>query len=230
MVTQRRASKRCMGLMVGLLCLGHMPTGWANDDFQSWNSLELSKRFGTAWEIFFLPEIRIRDNAGDLFYHEYRQGVRWKPSKHLQLGLNNLFVRNASSGKPREEHAGELDITPKATVGPFDLSLRWRVALRAAQGSSGEQEWQMRLMPKMAFPTQLAGHKITPYVADDLFYDYTRAAWNQNRVFLGVAVPLGKALGADVGVEVYYMLQSQLGQRHDWNSNHILGTRLSVRF
>ncbi|MBI3010888.1 MAG: hypothetical protein HYY58_00125 [Candidatus Omnitrophica bacterium] len=85
-------------------------------------------------------------------------------------------------------------------------------------------------MPKLAYPTRFAGHKITPYAADDLFYDYTRDAWNQNRLFLGVAVPMGKALGAEVAVDVYYMLQSQLGKRHDWSSNHIVGTKLSMKF
>ena len=216
--------------VMGWLLCGHAQTCRANDDFQSWNTLELVKSLDSTWEIFVLPEIRIRDNASQLFYHEYRQGIRWKPSQHLQLGLHYLFVRNSSSGKPREEHTGELDVTPKATVGPLQLSLRGRLALRTIQGSAGEQEWQFRLMPKVAIPTRLAGHAFTPYVADDLFYDYTRAAWNQNRFFLGASTPLGTYRGATVSVDVYYMLQSQLGRRHDWNSNHILGTKLSMRF
>ncbi len=216
-------------MLIGML-LGLPGASFARDDFQSWDTLELSKRFGSQWELFFLPEIRIRHDAGQLFYHEYRQGIRWKPSTHLQISVNYLFARNASSGKTREEHTGELDITPKATVGPVDASLRWRLALRTIQGSSGEQEWQFRVMPRLAYPTQLAGHKLVPYIADDLFYDYTRDAWNQNRLFLGVSVPLGTSLGADVGVELYYMLQNLLGARRDWSSNQILGTKLNVRF
>src|SRR3989338_3621860 len=101
---QHRTHGFYVGFITGLRFLGHVPVVWANDDFQTWHSLELSKRFGSAWDILFLPEIRIRDNARELFYHEYRQGVRWKLSKPLQLGLNYLFVRNESSGKPREEH------------------------------------------------------------------------------------------------------------------------------
>ena len=189
----------------------------------------MTKRLGTQWEVFFRPEVRIRDDASELFYHEYRQGVRWKQSKHLQVGLNYLFVRNESSGKPREEHTGELDMTPKTTCGPLDLSMRGRVALRTIQGSSEEQEWQLRVMPKIAYPTQWIDRKMTPYVADDLFYDDTRDAWNQNRLFVGVSVPLGRSWGADVGVDIYYMLQHQLGAQ-DWNSNHILGTKLDIRF
>ena len=212
------------------MLLSQPPVTWAKDDFQSWNTVEISKRISPQWELFFLPEIRIRDDASELFYHEYRQGVRWKPSTHLQVGLNYLFVRNQSVGKPREEHTGELDVTPKATVAKCNLSVRGRLALRTIQASAGEQEWQLRLMPKMAYPTRLAGHPITPYIADDAFYDYTRDAWNQNRVFLGVTVPLGASWGAEVSADCYYMLQHQRGSRRDWSSNHILGTRLSVNF
>lgn len=218
------------GLTIVMLLLGRAPMSWAKDDFQTWNSVELDKRFGPHWEAFFLPEVRIRDDAGELFYHEYRQGVRYKPSKHWQLGLNYLFVRNESSGKPREEHTGELDVTPKTTLGPLELSARGRLALRTIQGGTGEQEWQVRVMPKLAYPTQLAGHALVPYVADDVFYDYTRDAWNQNRLFLGVAAPIGKMLGAEVTVDAYYMLQSQRGSRRDWSSNHIAGTKWSMKF
>lgn len=218
------------GVVVAVVFVSAAGVCWARDDFQSWNTIELSKRLGPQWEVFFLPEIRLRDDAGEFFYHEYRQGVRYKPSKHWHVGLNYLFVRNESSGKPLEEHTGELDLTPKTTLGPLEVSLRGRLALRTIQGSAGEQEWQFRVMPKLAYPTRFAGHKFTPYVADDLFYDYTRDAWNQNRVFLGLAVPTGKALGAETTVDVYYMVQSQLGKRRDWSSNHIVGTKLSVRF
>jgi len=203
----------------------------AQDDFQTWHGAEVVKRLGSHWEVAWLPEIRIRDDAGQLFYHEYRQGIRWKPFKTLQLGLNYLFVRNESSGKPLEEHTGELDVTPKASVGSWDLSLRGRLALRTIQGSAGEEEWQVRVMPKIAYRTAIAGRTLTPYVADDLFYDYTRTAWNQNRLYLGVSVPLGTLAGAQISVEAYYMLQSQLGsRRHDWSSNHVVGTKWGVRF
>lgn len=212
-------------------CVPDHPSVWAKDDFQTWHGAEIVKRFGSAWEVAFLPEIRIRDDASQLFYHEYRQGVRWKPSKYLQLGLNYLFVRNESSGKPREEHTGELDMTPKLSLGAFDLSCRGRLAMRTIQGSAGEEEWQLRVMPKIAYRTAIDGHKMTPYVANDLFYDDTRTAWNQSRLYLGVSVPLGTSAGAEISVDAYYMLQSQLGsQRRDWSSNHVVGTKWGVRF
>lgn len=217
-------------LVVCVTLLGQVSVARAEDDFQSWNDIEISKRLGTEWELFCIPQIRIRDDASDLFRHEYRQGIRWKHFQHLQFSFHYLFARDSSSGKPLEEHSGELDVTPKAKVGLLDLSLRGRVAMRTLERSAGEQEWQFRFMPKIAYPTKIAGRKVTPYAADDLFYEDSRDAWNQNRLFLGVSLPLGKKEGVEFSIEPYYMLQHQRGTRKDWNSNHILGTKLGLRF
>jgi len=204
--------------------------GWARDDFQSWNAVEITKRLGPQWEAFFVPEVRLRSDASELFYHEYRQGVRWKRLKHLHVGLNYLFVRDESSGKPLEEHTGELDVTPQANVGPLKLAVRGRLELRTIQGSAGEQEWRVRLMPKVVYPLSVGGRHFSFFTSDDLFYDYTADAWNQNRVSLGVSLPVRQAQGVEVSLDVYYMLQSRRSPRHDWSSNHILGTKWSVKF
>ena len=220
-----------IGLIASLLLVVAAPGVQAGDDFQYWNTLEIVKRLTPKWDLFFRPEMRMRDDASDLFYHEYRQGVRYRPSKDLEIGLNYLFVRNQSTtGKITEEHTGELDVTPKARLGPFDLSLRGRIALRTIEHSAGEQEYQIRLMPRISTPTQIVGHKVTLYIADDLFYDTTRDAWNQNRVFVGLVVPLLDSNGVRVSSDFYYMHQAVLGKRHDWSSNHILGIKLNVQF
>ncbi len=224
---RRGASALLWGLGFWLLAY----PSWAEDDFQIWKTLEMKKRLGGTWELFFRPEIRIRDDASELFYHEYRQGVRFKPSKHLVLGLNYLFARNkGASGKTLDEHAGEFDYTPQGSWGRFNLSMRGRVAIRTLQRSAGEQEFQLRFMPKIAYPTRIGSRKVAPYLAEDLFYDYSRDAWNQHRFFVGAAFPLGKRMGAEFELDAYYMAQGQRSARKDWNTNHTLGTRLSVQW
>lgn len=218
------------GIIMGALIGGPGPAR-AGDDVQTWHAIELSKRLGPTWGCFFTPEVRIRDDASTLFYHEFRQGIRWSPSKHLTLGFNYLFARNASSGKPLDEHAGELDVTPKWSWGKVQGSVRGRLALRTIQGSAGEQEFQLRLMPKVAYPTTWFGRRVMPYLADDAFYDYTRDAWNQNRFYLGVVIPLTHTGHVETSVDLYYMLQHQLGPRRgDWSDNHVLGSKWSVKF
>lgn len=225
--------KALLKVVIGFLLWALAPGVYAGDDFQTWHTVEIVKKLNPEWDIFFMPEARTRDDSSDLFYHEYREGIRYKPNKNLQLGLNYLFVRNQNtSGRVLEEHTGELDVTPKAKWGPLDLSLRWRLALRTIERSAGEQEFQMRFMPKVAYPTRFAGWKVTPYAASDLFYDYTRDAFNQVRLFLGVSLPLkSRVPGVETSVDFYYMNQNQLGaKRHDWSSNQVLGAKWGVRF
>ena len=230
MVGKRRELDILQRILWGVLVAGGIgPTQAYAHDFQAWSALQITKQLGPDWEIFFLPEVRIRDNASELFYNEFRQGVRWRQSKNLTMGLNYLYARNQSSGKPLQEHTGELDVTPKVDLGPFVFSLRGRLARRALEGKS-KREWQIRFKPKIAYPIQLPYRTITSYIADDLYYDFTQGAWNQNRLFLGAIVPLGKSTEVKVYLELYYMLQSQRRARNKWITNSILGTRLTVRF
>lgn len=217
-------------LILSLLFLSEIQLMWAEDDFQYWSKYEVSKAFGSRFEIFYNPEFRLRDDASDFFYHEHRQGLRFKPSQYLTLSFNYLFSRNQPyRGQPLWEHRGELDVTPQASFGRFHFSVRGRAELRQVQGSSGEAEWRFRIQPGVAYKAQLFGHQFKPYVMNDLFYDVERDAWNQNRLYLGASFPLGKIKSVQPSIDFYYMLQSQRSVRDDWNSNHIFGTKFSLR-
>ena len=206
------------------------PFARARDDFQYWSKYEVSKELGPKFEIFYNPEFRIRDHASDFFYHEHRQGLRFKPSKYLILSFNYLFARNQPThGQPLWEHRGELDVTPQMSFGRFRFSVRGRTELRQVQGSSGEAEWRFRIQPTISYQVQMFGYQFKPYVSNDLFYDVERDAWNQNRLYLGVSFPLAKLGGFRPRIDFYYMLQSQRSVRDDWNSNHIFGTKFGLR-
>jgi hypothetical protein len=89
----------------------------------------------------------------------------------------------------------------------------------------------MRFMPKISHPIRLLGRPAAAYLANDLYYDYTRDAFNQNRAYAGLGFSLGQWKGMDLSTELYYMHQAQLGsKRRDWSGNHILGTKWAVKF
>ena len=204
--------------------------GWAKDDFQYWSGYEFAKELGSQFELFYAPEFRVRENASEVFYHEHKQGARWKPSKYFEFGLNYLFARNKpAKGSPRWEHRGELEATPKISFGRWNLSVRGRTELRQVQGSSGEWEWRFRLRPKIAYKLNLRRYTITPYISDEIFYDVERDAWNQNRAVAGVVFPLGKLKWVQPSIDFYYMLQHNRSIRDDWNQNHIFGTKFTLR-
>ncbi|MBI4372360.1 MAG: DUF2490 domain-containing protein, partial [Candidatus Omnitrophica bacterium] len=162
--------------------LGYGRAVWAEDDFQYWSKYEISKEVGSDFEIFYETEFRLSEDASDFFYHEHRQGLKWKPSRYLHFSFNYLFARNQGrKGQPQWEHRGELDVTPKITAGPWNFSVRGRAELRQVQGSSGEEEWRFRIKPAVSYKAKLFNYQFQPYLTNDLFYDLERDAWNQNR-------------------------------------------------
>jgi hypothetical protein len=115
-------------------------------------------------------------------------------------------------------------------MGSVTASVRHRLALRAVQGSPGEQEWLLRLMPKLAYPVTIAGRTVTLYLADELYYDWTRDAANQNRLYLGKSLVLGQRGRAATSLDGYYLLRHVRGTEPDWHSEHVLGSKLTVKF
>jgi len=217
-------------LIIGVISLMIVSPTLADDDFQYWSVYEISKELNPEFELFYSPQFRLRDDASELFYHEHRQGIRWKPSQYLHFSFNYLIARNEpAKGEPNYENRGELDITPRYRYGPWAFSLRGRIGLRQVQGNAFAEEWRYRLKPKIAYKTELFGHPFTPYVSNDLFYDDRRHSWNQNRVYLGVSAPVGAYKGIQSSVSVWYLFQSKRGSRGDWSSNHIVGTKLSFK-
>ena len=91
-------------------------------------------------------------------------------------------------------------------------------------------EWRFRLKPQIAWKTELMGHEVKPYVANDAFYDAEKDAWNQNRVYLGVGIPTGEWNRASTSVSVYYIFKSNRDSAGDWNSTSVLGTKLALKF
>ena len=217
-------------LFMAALLLDYRCAAWAEDDFQYWSRYEISKEFGPYFEAFYNPEFRLREDASDFFYHEHRQGLRWKPSKYLTVGAHYLFARNQGTrGQPKWEHSGELDVTPKISLGRFNFSVRGRAELRQVQGSSGEEEWRFRIQPGIVYQAKVFGYQFKPYISSDLFYDVERDAWNQNRAYLGASFPLHQLKSVRTSIDFFYMLQSQRSVRDDWSSNHIFGTKFTVQ-
>ena len=204
----------------------------AGDDFQYWSKYEISKTLGPEYEVFYSPEIRFRDDASDFFYHEHRVGLRFKQFDNLGVELHYLFGRTEPAKGPwKNENRAELDLTPKWKWGEYTLSVRGRAELRHIEGSTGDPlEWRFRFKPQIAWNGELFGHPVKPYIANDIFYDTEKDAWNQNRVYVGLGIPLGDWHGASTSLGVYYIFKSNRNSTGDWSSSSILGSKIALKF
>ncbi len=66
---------------------------------------------------------------------------------------------------------------------------------------------------------------ITPFIAEEIFYDTVPNKINQNRFSIGFSKPLSK----NTELQIFYLLKSKRAGR-DWNEVNVLGTTLGISF
>ena len=74
-------------------------------------------------------QLRVKDSFGSMDKLLSSLTVGYTPWKFLQLGTEYAFVNEKKGDDWRTKHRWNIDITEKATVGRFELSLRERVRM-----------------------------------------------------------------------------------------------------
>ncbi len=92
------------------------------------------------------------------------------------------------------------------------LDTRFRIEYRSCEQKFLDDYFRFRIRLKLRFDAVLAGVTLSPVVSDELFADDRAGAGaflNRNRIFAGIAVPVG----AHVGCEVSHMLEQNSGSK-----------------
>jgi hypothetical protein len=90
------------------------------------------------------------------------------------------------------------------------LDTRMRIEYRSYKQTFIDDYFRFRIRFKFRIDTKLAGVKISPNASDELFADDragARAFLNRNRIFVGIAVPIG----THVGCELSHMFEQNTG-------------------
>jgi len=106
----------------------------------------------------------------------------------------------------------------------------------ANSGSSSETDWNIEKLKalkagdgekkiKITRPVIMDGFAFTPYVSEEIFYDFRVGDFNQNRI----AVGLSKEIGRNLGIGLYYMYKSNK-KENSWSGANVLGTKFEIAF
>ncbi len=198
-------------------------TLYARDDVNYWASVTLEHPLNNKVRIIWNPLWRVRDDVSESFYLASRQGVGYKVSKSLDLAASYFYAEEKNiAGRWVPENRLELQTTCKWGLWDLKWSDRNRFEYRSVDD---KEKWRYRNALKIAKPVKVWGSEFSPYVSDEIFYDFKKDELNQNRVSVGVT----KKLIENVTLDVYYMVKSDKTGR-DWNETQILGTSLTVVF
>ena len=209
--------------LISLVC-NNVCFAFDDDDFQYWSTTSASWEISDEWKMNLEEELRLGDDASNLYYHHTDIGVMYSGiTDWLDVGLNYRHVFEEKSSGWKQENRPHLNAAVKWKMGDVSLSNRARFEYRNREDA--ENYWRYRNKFTIKFPFKLTKLNMQPYIADEIFYDFNEETLNRNRVYAGVGFEIFDNLKA----EIYYLLESNERSK-DWNDTHALGTKLKFYF
>jgi len=199
---------------------------FAEDDRKMFNFYQIKYKVNDKLDIFVQPDIRIKDDMKEFNYYHFRNGAIFHAFENLDLGITYRFLRSKNSAnKWLTEHRLELEATPKITIEGFKLANRSRFEYRGLEDS--RDRWRYRNLSKVAYPTKIGNFEFIPYVSEEFFCDFEIGKIHLNWATLGV----DKKITKNLLVGLFYLNEAvRVGTKDEWDTNHILGTKVALSF
>lgn len=186
-------------------------------DTQNWNDVFLSVPL--AGPVDFVMQGTIR-NGRDITRpvdERFGIGFSFKIGKYLTVIPNYLYIgMQPFEGRRVFENRLSVPATIRFTVGKFTFADRNLIERRFRRPGINSTRYRQRLQVDHTIGPSKT--KLSLFVSDEVFYDWSFNAWVRNRAAIGVTKVLNKHLTLDL----YYMRQND---SHSFPGDlHIIGT------
>jgi len=194
-----------------------------SDDWQSWNDISIKYKISEKMGLLWSPEIKIRDDISDLFSWRLRQGVFFDSQKNIILGFNYLYKDKKNiNGDWRDEHRLEAHAIIKWKFSDLNFSDTNKYEYRM-RGNKQNSRYRNSLL--ISKPISLHGVDFTPFIKNEIFYDFDTSKLNQNRFSFGTSYKLGKR----TRFVLYYTRKSNRIV-HGWDTTNIIGSKVKLDY
>lgn len=193
-----------------------------NGDFQVWHTESQEFKVKDSYKIAFNEELRLGDDASELYYHHYEAGF-FLLKENLELGLGYRQAYEKKGKSFRAENQPHLIATFKKELGKFKLEDRNRLEYRNFQDK--DAIWRYRNKLTVKFPWKFTRFEFQPYLADEVFIEADSKGFSRNRFYCGFQLIFTKKIKG----EIYYLLQTSESSGK-WINANVLGTKLKLSF
>lgn len=214
--------KFCLAVLLVCALLLHAAaqTTASDEDFQSWNDVQLTAPLGKRVDAVLTGTFRFGSNIQRLVDRRASLAFNFKLNDWLtiQPGYTNIST-TPRIGRERVENRLTFAATYKFPFKKFTLTNRslFERRLRSPQNAT-------RYRNKISFDVPFFKVAKTRFVAtNEVFYDWSLNRWSRNRASVG----LSRAVNKNLTVEVYFMRQNDGTTRPGDLS--IIGTTFKIK-
>ncbi len=187
-------------------------------DVEFWDEVDLSARLVP--KLTVTVPLVLRDSVSRSNPQLYGVGPLFDYSiaKHATLTGGYLFVGLPTVGTGNDVHVPLAAVTLKGTLRRLEASDRNR-----AESLVGLPDNPIRYRNKLVLSLPLADGRWQPFASDEVFYDFSKSAWTQNRFQAGI----GHELNARLRLDLFYLERN--ARKGNPAATHAVGTTLQIK-
>lgn len=223
---------RTLPLALSLLCLFAYPAFSQNNDFESWNSLELETDITKRLSFSVEQELRLNNNATSLSDYVTQAGFSYELNNYIRLkGYYRFALKSDDDFQQEYEQRIIGDLWSRYEWERFSFYCRLRYQMSfipeqyAELGMETEQHFRQRFSLKYNVPKT----PFTPFFEAEYYYILSHPIENyfdKSRYTLGFEHPVIKNLDA----EVYFRYQQRRAITKKALDSYILGIGFTYEF
>ncbi|MGN7998487.1 DUF2490 domain-containing protein [Sphingomonas sp. 22176] len=207
-----------------LLLAGVVPARAQQEDVQAWEQLNVVVPVVPRVRLTVEQIARAGDRLGGIYTTEYGGILGWQMRKGIELGMGYRRVgfHNLNLAPDEDRLRQHLVVTSGRFAGRFRVDERFVAHARGVG---------VRIRPLLRYNLPVGRHRLALFASHESIILVNDTRWGQRagyermRNILGVAVPLGKALNADIG----YLNQYRVGRNGARpQMDHALSVQLTV--
>ena len=197
-------------------------TSIPQSDTQNWNDVFLSVPLHGPVDFIIQGTIRNGRDISRPVDERLGIGFSFKIGKYVTVIPNYLRIgMQPFEGRRVFEDRLSIPATVRFPIGKFTFSDRNTFERRLRTPGIDATRYRNRL--QIDHPIGPDKHKLSLFVSDEVFYDWSFNAWVRNRAAIGVSKPLNK----HVTLDLYYMRQND---SHSFPGDlHIIGTTWRIK-
>jgi hypothetical protein len=215
--------RRCLLLVLLLVpTVAFSQTTPSQSDTQQWTDLQLAVPVTKEIDFNVLGTLRLGRNLSRPVDERIGVGMSVKLGKYFTFTPSFVHIgMQPSAGRKVWENRISLPLTLRFDVGKFRLSDRNTIERRYRSPSVDATRYRNRF--QVEHPIAPGGLKLSLFVSDEVFYDWSVDDWVRNRFSIGVSRVYNKHFTQD-----YYYLRQNDGRSVPGDLN-VIGTSLRFR-